>query len=169
MNNKPIDAIQIKLIHIAKHQLGLDDEQYRALLLMRYFAASCTELTYDEATDLIKHFQTRGFHIVTKRYEHKKRDKRNRPDNIITLPSPQQIAMIGHLKEDVRWRLHDGFWRWLKKFLKRDEDKAWPALIRTSGEAYRVIEALKGMGKRQPLPSSPCQGEDKGGVSCKGG
>lgn len=143
---RKIDRKQITLIKIAQHQLGLEDEQYRALLLMRYFAASCKELTYDEATDLIKHFQTRGFHIVTKRYGKGQGSRvRGQADNIIRLPSPQQIAKIGHLKEDVRWRLHDGFWRWLKKFLKRDEDKAWPALIHTSGEAYRVIEALKGM------------------------
>jgi phage gp16-like protein len=142
--DKPIDSMQCKLIHIAKAKLGLSDEGYRTMLSERYWVNTCKELSYDDATDLIKHFQTLGFKIVTKRYAHvrRKTDARRKAPNIIQLVSPQQLALIEHLRADITWYVHDGYFRWLKKWLKKDR-------ITTEKEARNVIEALKGMLKRQ--------------------
>lgn len=146
---KPIDLIQIKLIKIAQRKLGLSDENYRTILNDRYWVNSCKALSYDEATDLIKHFQSLGFKIVTKRYGRRAKSKEHRAPNIIQLVSKEQLSMINHLKEDIRWHVHDGFYRWLRKYLKREEERGWTYLIKTSREANAVIEALKGMKQRQ--------------------
>ena len=140
-SKKPIDKIQIKLIHLAKAKLGLDDDKYRLILNQRYWVNSCKNLSYDEATDFIKYFQSLGFKIVTKRHTRKAGIK-PAPTNIINLVSPQQLALIEHLREDIQWRIHDGYYRWLRKWLKKDR-------ITTAREAFRVIEGLKGMLKRQ--------------------
>jgi hypothetical protein len=149
--------MQIKLLHIAKAKLGLSDEDYRTMLSDRYWVNTCKELSYDDATELIKHFQTLGFKIVTKRYSH---GARRKAPNIIQLVSPQQLALIEHLRADITWHVHDGYFRWLKKYLKKDR-------ITTEKEARNVIEGLKGMKARQqktftPTHPSPLEGEDKG-------
>jgi hypothetical protein len=133
---KRIDKKQIKLIHIAKAQLGLSDEEYRAILSDRYWVNTCTKLSYHEAHDLIEYFKSLGFKI------RKSKKKKKTPPNVIQLVSRQQLALIEHLKEDIYWRIPDGYNRWLKKFLKKER-------IATSKEANAVIEALKAMRKRQ--------------------
>ena len=154
-DERMIDSVQKKLVHIAVSKIGISDSEYRELLLTRYFAASCTELTYKEASDLIDHFKLQGFKIVTKKYERKKT-----APNIIHLVSKEQLAKIDHLKADVRWHVHDGFNRWLKKYLKKDH-------VTTGKEANNVIEALKGMKERQQdnSPRSPLNLRGDGGVT----
>jgi hypothetical protein len=46
--------------------------------------------------------------------------------------------MINALAGKIRWRVEDGFQRWMKKYIKIDQ-------IRTDDEACKVIEGLKGM------------------------
>lgn len=65
--NKPIDKTQIKLIHIAKSKLGISDEEYRTMLSDRYWVNTSKELNYEDASDLIDHFKTLGFTIVSSR------------------------------------------------------------------------------------------------------
>jgi hypothetical protein len=49
-----------------------------------------------------------------------------------------QLNMINALAGKIRWRVEDGFQRWMKKYIKIDQ-------IRTDDEACMVIEGLKGM------------------------
>lgn len=144
-SEKQTDKTQVKLIHIAKTKLGLSDEQYRSIMIERYPGCfgSCKDLTYDEATDLINHFKSLGFKIITKKH-----GKKPTAPNMVQLVSPQQLAKIEHLKQDIRWHVHDGYLRWIKKYLKRDH-------ITTSKEANNVIEALKGMLARQQRAAEP--------------
>lgn len=141
---RQINKKQIQLIHIAKIQLGLSDEEYRSILMERYRGCfgSCKDLSYDEATDLINYFKTLGFKI-TKRYK-----RRELSPNVIALVSEQQLRLIEHLKADIRWHVHDGFYRWIKAFLKKDK-------IITSKDAFKVIEALKAMKARQQKALEP--------------
>jgi hypothetical protein len=150
---KPIDKIQVKLIHIALNKLGLSDEAYRLILNQRYWVNSCLALSYDEATNLIKHFQEMGFKIITKRFRTSRNDKT--APNIIQLVSPQQLKLIEHLRADIRWHVQDGYFRWLKKWLKKDR-------ITTGKEAFRVIEGLKGMLARQQRARITDTGTDNG-------
>jgi hypothetical protein len=145
-DKKPISKPQIQLTHIAKAQLKLTDDAYRSLLMERYpnCFGTCKDLNFDEATDLINHFKKMGFKIVTKRYSRGQgfKGSRGRVENIIQLVSPQQLAKIEHLRADIRWHVHDGYFRWLKKWLKKDR-------ITTGRDANSVIEGLKGMLGRQ--------------------
>ncbi len=150
---KQIDNTQKKLIHIAKAQLKLSDEEYRTMLSERYWVNSCKSLAYDDAHALIEHFKTLGFKVVTKKYE-----RRKTAPNLIRLVSKQQLAKIEHLKEDIRWIVKpDGYQRWLKKYLKQD-----PARIATSKQANAVIEALKSMRERQQKTLRQAQDEPGG-------
>lgn len=145
---KPINKTQIQLIHIAKAQLGISDNDYRILLMERYpnCFGTCKDLSYDEASDLINYFKSKGFKIVTKRYGRGTSPRAQKgqyaPTNIIQLASKQQLAKIEHLRADIRWHVHDGYFRWLRKWLKKEK-------IQTGKDAFRVIEGLKGMLSRQ--------------------
>jgi len=141
---RKIERKQITLIKIGQAKLELDDDKYRLILNQRYWVNTCKNLSYDDATDLLKHFQTMGFKIVTKKYNRGQgfKGSRGQAENIIQLVSRQQLALIDHLREDIQWRIHDGYYRWLRKWLRKDR-------ITTSKEAFRVIEGLKSMLKQQ--------------------
>jgi phage gp16-like protein len=51
---------QLSLIHVAKKQTGLNDEEYRALL-SRFGAASSKDLRPKDFDALLEHFKTLGF------------------------------------------------------------------------------------------------------------
>jgi len=48
-------------VHIAKKQLGLDDEMYRQILTDRYGVASSAKLSLDKLKDLCAHFERKGW------------------------------------------------------------------------------------------------------------
>lgn len=131
-----INNLQKSLIHIGISELRIDDDTYR-LMLAGYGVGSCKDLQYSQASALIDDLVKKGFKI-------KGRLKPRRPGgpNLEYLPNKQQLGIIEHLRHDVQWRVHDGYQRWIEKFLGR-------RYIRTSREAQKVIEALKAMKKRQ--------------------
>jgi hypothetical protein len=149
-----ISPTQIKLIHIAKQQLGLSDEEYRELLRERYmgcFEGSCKELTYQEAHDLIEHFKSMGFEIKKRR-----RKKPRGMDEIVHSRHPMMLK-IEHLRKDIHWHVkHDGFQRLLEKRfgIKR---------IKTTREAVKVMECLKAMKARQEKKAPSTQGAECSG------
>jgi hypothetical protein len=147
MEEKRITKKQIILIHLALNQLKISREQYE-IMLSDYWAKSSVDLSFKDAEHLIDRFVKLGFKIVTK---HTPRPSR-KGTNIIDLTSPQQLALIEHLREEIRWHVEDGYFRWLRKWLKKDR-------ITTSREASRVIEGLKGMLARQQrdTPLHPSQ------------
>ncbi|MDZ7823004.1 MAG: regulatory protein GemA [Ahrensia sp.] len=52
---------QIAKIHIAKKQLGFDDETYRAMLQLVTGKSSCKEMKPAELNKVLKHLQANGF------------------------------------------------------------------------------------------------------------
>ncbi|GAB4485947.1 MAG: hypothetical protein OHK006_12980 [Thermodesulfovibrionales bacterium] len=141
---KPIDKIQIKLVHIAKAQIGLSDEDYRTLLSDRYWVNSCKALSYDEATDLIDHMKTLGFKLKARKDSGQAgMTKRKLPPSITQLPSPEILHKIDLLKADIKWIVKpNGYERWLKKFMGVER----PATMK---QAVKIVEGLKGMRARQ--------------------
>jgi len=140
---KAIERKQIILIKLAVRDLKIPDDKYREILNYRYWQNSCTKLTFDEATDLINFFVSQGFKIQKKRTLKKKL-----PPDITQLPSPQILAAIGHLRQDVKWRYPDGYQRWLKKYMGIERP-------RTMKEAMKIYEGLKAMRSRQQRASEP--------------
>ncbi|MDD4355816.1 MAG: regulatory protein GemA [Smithellaceae bacterium] len=140
-----IEAKQIQLIHIARAQLGLTDETYRAIIAGRSGGKkeSSRELTYAEADAVINYMIRLGFKIKSKYVAREKAVKRawrsgQRPNNVFCIATTYQLNMINALAGKIRWRVEDGFQRWMKKYIKIDQ-------IRTDDEACKVIEGLKGM------------------------
>jgi hypothetical protein len=135
-----IEPIQIQLIHIAKAQLGLSEDDYRQIIgaQTKGKKQSSKELTYFEADGLINYFKTLGFTVKShyNRGRKEARIARRGGKNVISLPSPEEMGMIEALKAKVHWRFEDGYERWLSKYMRIER-------VMTAPDAYRVIEGLK--------------------------
>lgn len=133
-----INATQVQLIHIAKNQLGWDDDHYREVLEARYKVRTCSKLDYEQASDFIDFFISLGFKPLIKPGK-----KRPSGDNIVLLATPAQHEKINALAKQILWYAGaDGFKMWLKKRFRLNS-------VKTSSEAQIVIEGLKGMLKNQ--------------------
>lgn len=143
------DNKQIQIIHIAKSQCGLSDEDYQAVIAGRTQGrkTSSRDLSYAEASDVINYFmKTLGFKIKEK-YTAKERAakkycmrrwKQGRPSNVYCLATTDQLNMVSALAGQIKWRVQDGFHHWMKKYMRIER-------IKTDDEACKVIEGLKGM------------------------
>lgn len=131
---KLIDATQKQIIHIAKAELGLGDDDYRLIISAQCDGkTSSKDLTFREAHGLIEYFKTLGFRVRPKRAA---RRRAPAPANVSFIATAGQLRMIEALKGEVRWRYADGYERWLSKYLKIDR-------VRTGLQATRAIEGLK--------------------------
>jgi len=80
-------------IHIAKSQLGLDDETYRAILLTIGNVKSSKDLTPEGINKVIKHFESKGV-VFTK-----KKGTGQKPNNLNKVPQLQKIeALLADMK-----------------------------------------------------------------------
>ena len=57
---------EIQLIHVARSQVGMDDETYRNLLKDRFGVASSKDMDKYQRAELLTHFKKLGFKVVTK-------------------------------------------------------------------------------------------------------
>ncbi|OPY15630.1 MAG: hypothetical protein A4E66_00034 [Syntrophus sp. PtaB.Bin001] len=150
MAAKMIDAKQIQLMHIARTQLGLSEDDYRLILGAQTKGKknSSKELTYFEADSVINYFvKTLGFkiksnYIKTGGTARRTRWQRSKSGNVVLLPSRDQLEMIDVLVKKIAWKVEDGFSKWLKKYMKIDR-------IKTADEASNAIEGLKGLLEHQ--------------------
>ena len=130
INNK-----QKALLHVAKAQLGLNDEEYRDILKNHGGAESSKYLDDLGCERVLKFFRDLGFR--------RKVQKSRRPDLTI-LASEGQRKVIYHLMEDLGWwtaRLY-GF---IERMIP---GKSQPETL-TKEEAPKVIEGLKAMRNRK--------------------
>ncbi len=150
MTDKPITKAQIQSIHVAISRQGLDDATYRDKLRLMFGVETCKALTRVQATTLLKSLG-RPLRAVKKKKTAKKAAKRTtrrvaapviaitrNASNVIALASPAQHALIAELVSEIEWREAGGYdaWRVANLGLRR---------IRTSAEAAKVIEGLKGL------------------------
>jgi hypothetical protein len=156
---RPIDKKQIILIHLAKTQLGIAEDAYRYMLEYRYQVQTSKNLSYSQADDFITYFKRLGFRVKAKKPACslcRPRIKREQiPDNVMYMVSPQQLNMIEHLKQDIKWRTWDGYHRWLQKYFGL-------TVIRLSVEASAVIEGLKGIWRSQNKCECPYNVQTRG-------
>jgi hypothetical protein len=137
--NKKIDSTQTKIIHIAKAQLGLSDDDYGLILRSRYGRTSSKFLTFREAHNLIEYLKTLGFRVKPKTAKPRRAPA---PANVVFLASPEQMRMIDALRNEIQWRYNDGYERWLSRYLKIAD-------VQTNLQARRAIEGLKGLVRSQ--------------------
>lgn len=131
---KMADKKQIQLIHVAKTQLALDDETYRETLEYRYNVTSAKDLTYNQASNFIGFLSEKGFKFKKKT----KSLKAKKADNIIELATPAQHKLIEVLKNNIVWKVENGYELYIQKRLKINK-------VITKQDAFKVINALKGM------------------------
>ena len=133
--SQKINANQIALLHVAKKELALDEENYRSIL-KHYKVKSAKDLTLKDFRQLVKYLETLGFTSSNKKPTHAP----NRDAN--GLPYPAQLADIYNMfdklviRETYRQR----------RFCERVIKKPWP---QTRGEANKIYEALKAMLARE--------------------
>lgn len=144
LSARPITRDQVRAIHVELGRRGIDDDAYRALLRGEYGAASCKELTRREASELLTRLGRRlprppG--VQAPRAEPPAPAPEPLPPGVERLATPAQRRLIDDLARELRWdEAHLAAWLRANQGLAR---------VRTSGEAWRVIEGLKAMRRRR--------------------
>jgi phage gp16-like protein len=123
----------IAKIKIAQKQIGLSDDDYRAMLAERYGVESSTRLTGAQLGNLIQHMERLGF-----------------------MPRPSIKAMARKLADDRQSRMIRGIWIELHQLgvVRNASERALAAYIKrqtgverlewlTMAQASNVIESLK--------------------------
>lgn len=123
---------RLALLRVARQQLGLDEDSYRAILLVQGGVESAKDLCDDGFERVMARFGELGF-VSTAR----KKWFKPRGTNAAALVTPGQQQRLQALFGELAWgaERQEGFNRRMCK-------KAWP---QTRAEANRVIEALKAM------------------------
>lgn len=122
----------IQLIHIAKSQIGLSDEDYRAVLESTAKKTSCSEMTLFELNEVLKAMKKLGFKV--KKLE-------TREEEIGWDASKAQMDYIKGMWELVARDKSD---RALYKFIKRITGADHPRFM-TAKDSQKVIIALRKM------------------------
>ena len=122
----------IQLIHIAKSQIGLSDEDYRAVLESTAKKTSCSEMTLFELNEVLKAMKKLGFKV--KKLE-------TREEEIGWDASKAQMDYIKGMWERVARDKSD---RALYKFIKRITGADHPRFM-TAKDSQKVIIALRKM------------------------
>lgn len=131
---KMADKKQLQLIHIAKQQLCIDEDMYRETLEYRYNVTSSKDLTYNQASNFIGFLSEKGFKFKKKT----KSLKAKKADNVIELATPAQHKLIEVLRNNIVWKVENGYEFYIQKRLKINK-------VITKADAFKVINALKGM------------------------
>ena len=142
-----ISKAQLRLLHIAPAQLGMDADDFKSVLKDLTGKTSRAELTGPEAGRVIDELVQRyGFEIRRKPGGDRPRNFRRKAprqnSTIIALPSTEETEKIAALTGLITWRVEGGYQAWLGK-------RMHIAKVKTADEAYRVIEGLKKMFEHQ--------------------
>lgn len=137
-SSTPLTHKQISLLHVAKNQLGLDDDTYRAILVKVAGCDSAADLTQPGFTAAVKYFTAMGF-----RSTWTKRSYGYRP----TMATPPQIDLIRSLWVKFLGREDENdieLNKWLDRFHKVSSLR-----FVDNKKAAKVISSLKGMTVRK--------------------
>ena len=135
----PVQKLLAK-IHIAKKELGLDEETYREVLSSEFGVRSSKDLNDAKALKLIRYFREKGWQpkIKPKKYDDQKGD--------IYSATPGQKRMVEVLWHNV-YRGNDET-KHLRQFLW-NHFKISDVRFLTKDKAHEAIEALKAMHSRR--------------------
>jgi hypothetical protein len=137
---------QLKLLHVAPRQLGMADDDFKAMLKSLTGKASRKDLNRAQAGRVID--------TLIKVYDFRVQGARKKPARrlravpragsakVVVLPTAREMEKIAALIPLIAWRTADGYQRWLEKRMRIIH-------IKTAGESFRVIEGLKKMFENQ--------------------
>ena len=134
-------ASQLALIHVAKKQLALPDEDYRSLLQLHGGVNSAKFLTMDGFERVMKRMEQLGFSSIRVGNGYKQTvycAADTRLSDPEALKTPAQEDRLTHYFETLGWQEVER----RRSFCRRMIKKPWP---QTRDEAAKVIEALKAM------------------------
>jgi hypothetical protein len=126
-----IDRTKIALLHVAKRDLALDDESYRALLKAEAGVDSARDLDAGGFAKVMKRLERAGFVSTAKSRSRARRV--HQPAGLIT---PDQQVMIVELYQQLGWTDQSR----QMGFSKRCCRKSFP---QTRSDGIKVIEGLK--------------------------
>lgn len=127
-----INNRQKALLHVAKTELRLDDDDYRALLYAEAGVESSKDLDLQGFERVLARFEQLGFR-VKRRAPHGRAHNRD-PHALVT---PAQLKKLGDLYQELAWAPNRQV-----GFNRRVCGRPWP---QTRADANKVIEALKKM------------------------
>lgn len=125
---------ELAMIHIAKVQLGMDDETYRSMLFTVARVNSAKELDFKGRKDVLDHLKSRGFNSTPARGA-----KSNRP--LASDPVSKKIRKLWILLAQAG-AINDSSEKALNSFVKKHtgiDSLDWL----DSHQAHQVIEVLK--------------------------
>lgn len=129
----------IAAIHVAKNQLGLDEDTYRAKLRRITGKASAKEMTEDERQRVLSDFRKEGFRPVSK-------TRNGRRSLSGPFASKLQALWIGAWNLGIVADRKDAA---LEAFVTRQTGLSAERFLRFSVDARKVVEAIKAMMTRE--------------------
>jgi phage gp16-like protein len=137
----------IAKIHLAKKDLGFDDDRYRALLMGVTGKSSCRDMTYLELVDVLDAFVKEGFVVTVK----KKPSRSGKPETatrkIENTPGQKKIFKLWFLLADAGFTNRGA--RYLNAFIKKQTGIEAIEWVKSANDERAVIEALKGWAKNK--------------------
>lgn len=138
----PSTKKQRQLIAIGCSHVGIDADMRHQILFDRYGVDSSTKLSKIQAEDFLRDLAGKGFKIKPKKPARSRRSSdgvARRPGaGVVRIASQAEHAKIDAVAALVPWRVENGMVLWLQKRFGIDR-------VRTSMEAWKVIEGLKKM------------------------
>jgi phage gp16-like protein len=131
---------QIAKIHIAKKQLGLDDDTYRAALKVATGKTSCKGMSSAELDRVLAHFKAKGFKVRSKA----KRAFSNKSYVRLIYALWASCHKLGEIQDGSKSALRSFVAKRTEQAGHRRDD---PEFL-TYDEASPIIETLKSMEKR---------------------
>ncbi|TMO98696.1 regulatory protein GemA [Pseudoalteromonas sp. S3260] len=138
----------IQLIHIAKGQLGLDDDTYRAALLGSAGKTSCSQMSLPELNQVLEHFKKAGFKAKGKR----RLSPKSSPKQHGEINKIRAIWITMHKQSFVRDGSETALDAYVNRMLNRAKvgaNVSYHAHFLTLTQAIKVLEPLKKWHKRE--------------------
>lgn len=139
---------ELAMIHVAKKQLAMDDESYRAMLWACGRVRSSKDLDYGGRQRVIEHFKKCGFVAVKSKTAHP-----GRPHNIDSASRGPQIQKVEALLADAgrEWAYADGM---VKRMFKVER-----VAMCHEGQLQKLIAALNYDKKRRATRQKATDGK----------
>lgn len=138
----------IQLIHIAKGQLGLDEDTYRSALFGATGKRSCSQMNLPELSQVLEHFKKAGFKTKAKR----RLSPKSSPQQLGAINKIRAIWITMHKQNIVRDGSETALDAYVNRMLNRiqvGENVSYHTHFLTEQQAFKVLESLKQWQKRE--------------------
>jgi phage gp16-like protein len=135
----------LALIHIARKQLNLDEDTYRAVLVAVTGKESCRTMDVTELNAVIQHFESKGFKPTGGKKKKLSPRTRHKPESLKTQIDKIRALWIECYQLGVVKDRYEGA---LNAFVKRMTGIERVDWLKSGYDGNKVVEALKAMKER---------------------